>query len=262
MKSTAYWRELSLGVSPRTDCFINGRFAPAASGATFPNVNPATGRTLCNVASGDQEDVDRAVTAARRAFEDGRWQGQSPRDRGKVLIRLADLFESRAEELQLLESLDVGKPIRYTGPVDLTQTVTILRWYGELADKLYDEVAPTGRDAVALITREPVGVVGIITPWNFPMMIAALKLAPALVMGNSVVLKPAEHLHRPRARRSTRPSDPAGPRSRPMPRTSPRRRSPLSSNATCAEWSPAEEGPTFSRPDRARMSKPLPVRSS
>ena len=116
----------------------------------------------------------------------------APRARGQRLIKLADLIVEHADELQLLETLDIGKPIRYTRRVDLEQAQTNYRWFGEAIDKLYDDISPTGPGTIGLITREPVGVVGAITPWNFPMMISAWKLAPALAAGNSVVLKPAE----------------------------------------------------------------------
>jgi acyl-CoA reductase-like NAD-dependent aldehyde dehydrogenase len=147
---------------------------------------------IAEVASGTVDDVDAAVRSARAAFDDGRWSGLAPRDRGQTLVRLAELIESNGEELQLLETLDVGKPVRYSRRVDVAQAVSTYAWYGEAADKLYDEIAPTAPDALGLIRREPVGVVGAVTPWNFPLMINSWKLAPALMAGNSVVLKPAE----------------------------------------------------------------------
>lgn len=171
---------------------IAGQRVASASGKTFDSINPATGAPLTAVAAGEAEDIDRAVRSAREAFEDGRWSQRPPRERGQALIRLAELIEKNAQSLQLMETLDIGKPVRYTGRIDLNQAQYTFRWFGELADKLYDEMAPTRSDVVGLIAREPVGVVGAITPWNFPMMIAAWKLAPALVTGNSVVLKPAE----------------------------------------------------------------------
>jgi acyl-CoA reductase-like NAD-dependent aldehyde dehydrogenase len=186
------WQQAATEVKPRNRCFIDGEWVDAADGATFPAINPATGHPITHVAAGDRADIDRAVAAARTAFDDGRWANLSPRQRGQRLIALADLLIEHADELQLLESLDIGKPIRYTRRVDLEQAQLNYRWFGEAVDKLYDDLAPTGPDAVGLITREPVGVVGAITPWNFPMMINAWKLAPALAAGNSVVLKPAE----------------------------------------------------------------------
>lgn len=192
MTSLAEWTERAATVTPHRRLFIDGDFVDAADGDTFPTVNPATGAAIADVARARETDVDRAVAAARAAFEDGRWRDLTPRQRGQCLIRLADLIEQHAEELQLLETLDVGKPIRYSRRVDVAQAEISYRWYGEAADKLYDDIAPTGPDFVGLITREPVGVVGAVTPWNFPLMINAWKLAPALVAGNSVVLKPAE----------------------------------------------------------------------
>ena len=184
------WQEAAATVAVPSRAFIDGE--PVETNATYPNLNPATGETIAEVASGDVEEIDRAVISARAAFEDERWSGLAPKERGRVLIRLADLIEENAAELQLLETIDIGKPIRYTNVVDVHQAETTYRWYGEAADKLYDEIAPTGKDALGLITREPVGVVGAVTPWNFPLMINAWKLAPALMAGNSVVLKPAE----------------------------------------------------------------------
>ncbi len=185
-------REQVRSLAPRTQCLIDGRFTDAEDGRTFDDVNPATGELTAKVASGGPADVDRAVHAARGAFEDGRWRNMPPRARGQALLRLAELLETHGDELALLETVDIGKPLRYTKRVDLDQAQYTMRWFGELADKLYDFVAPTRHDVRGLITREPLGVVGAITPWNFPMMITAWKIAPALVSGNSVVLKPAE----------------------------------------------------------------------
>jgi 4-guanidinobutyraldehyde dehydrogenase / NAD-dependent aldehyde dehydrogenase len=139
-----------------------------------------------------REDVERAVTAARRAFEDGRWRNQTPVERKKTLIRFAGLIERHAEELALLETLDMGKPIDDALQVDIAAVVRCLNWTGEAVDKVYDEIAPTGRNELGLVTREPLGVVAAIVPWNFPLLMAAWKFAPALAMGNSVILKPSE----------------------------------------------------------------------
>ena len=186
------WRTAANAARIPSDLLIDGTVGPAHDGATFATINPATGEALGVVAEADAPDVDRAVDAARRSFEAGSWSHRAPRDRGSVLMRLARLIEDHAEELQLLETLDVGKPIRYSGRVDVAQASSTFAWYGEAADKVYDEIAPTGPDALGLVTREPVGVVAAVTPWNFPMMISAWKLAPALMAGNSVVHKPAE----------------------------------------------------------------------
>jgi 4-guanidinobutyraldehyde dehydrogenase/NAD-dependent aldehyde dehydrogenase len=189
---TADWhaRARSLHIEPRA--FINGRHVAAASGETFDCVSPIDGRLLASVASCDVADADLAVAAARRAFESGTWRRQPPRERKRVLLRFADLVLQHAEELALLETLDVGKPISDSLAVDIPSAARCIAWYAEAIDKLYDEVAPTGPDALATITREPVGVVGAIVPWNFPLIMAAWKIGPALAAGNSLILKPSE----------------------------------------------------------------------
>jgi len=176
----------------RTDAFIDGAFQPAASGERFATENPATGRALAEIAAGDADDIDGAVRAARRAFDDGRWSRLAPAERKLTLLRFADLLEANLEELALLDSLEAGKPITDCRETDLPETIKTFRWYAEAADKLYDSIAPTGQDALGLIVREPIGVVGAVLPWNFPIMMAAWKAAPALAAGNSMVIKPAE----------------------------------------------------------------------
>ncbi len=192
MTTLEHWQHQASTIAPRNDLLIDGEWSEATSGERFDTINPATGDVITEIARADADDVDRAVAAARSAFADGRWARRSPRERGEALVRLADLIDANAERLQLLETLDVGKPVRYSRRVDVAQASTTFRWYGEAADKVYADLAPTGPDALGLITREPVGVVGAVTPWNFPLMISAWKLAPALVAGNSVVHKPAE----------------------------------------------------------------------
>lgn len=172
--------------------FIDGRFVDAASGKTFANISPRDGQVIAQVASCDAEDVDRAVRAARRAFESGVWRDQSPKARKKVLQRFAALFEANMDELAVLETLDMGKPITESRTIDVNVVLDTLQWYAECPDKLYDEIAPTGPGQLGMITREPIGVVAAVVPWNFPMLMAAWKLAPALATGNSVILKPAE----------------------------------------------------------------------
>jgi acyl-CoA reductase-like NAD-dependent aldehyde dehydrogenase len=176
----------------RTEAFIDGRFGPAADGRTFATVAPRDGRVLAEVARCGAVDVDLAVTAARRAFERGDWARADPRERKRVLLALAELIDGHAEELAQLESADVGHPISDARGVDVVSARNCFAWYAEAIDKVYGEIAPTGEDALALITREPVGVVGAVVPWNYPLIITAWKLAPALATGNSVVLKPAE----------------------------------------------------------------------
>jgi acyl-CoA reductase-like NAD-dependent aldehyde dehydrogenase len=144
------------------------------------------------VARGHAPDVDAAVRSARAAFDDRRWAGKSPAVRKKILQRFADKILAAKEELALLETLDMGKPIQYSLGVDVPSTARCIAWYAEAVDKVYDEIAPTGDNALALITREAMGVIGVIVPWNYPMIMAAWKLGPALAAGNSVVLKPSE----------------------------------------------------------------------
>jgi gamma-glutamyl-gamma-aminobutyraldehyde dehydrogenase len=176
----------------RTDAFIDGAFRHALSGARFTTENPATGQPLAEVAAGDAADIDLAVRAARGAFEDGRWSRRSPADRKAALLRFADLLEANLEELAMLDSLEAGKPITDCRDVDVPDAIRTFRWFAEAIDKVFDAVAPTGPDALGLIVREPIGVVGAVVPWNFPLLMATWKLAPALAAGNSVIVKPAE----------------------------------------------------------------------
>ncbi len=179
-------------IAIKGQAFIDGRFVDAASGETFDDISPRDGKAIARVAAGDAEDVDRAVKAGRRAFEAGVWRDRSPKERKKVLQRFAALFEKHMDELAVLETLDMGKPVSESRNIDVNVVLDTLQWYAECPDKLYDEIAPTGPGQLAMITREPIGVVGAVVPWNFPMLMATWKFAPALAMGNSVVLKPAE----------------------------------------------------------------------
>ena len=171
---------------------INGKRVAASSGAVFDCVSPVDGRVLTQVARCAEADIDVAVKAARAAFDDRRWCGLPPAQRKRIMIRFADLLVQHADELALTETWDMGKPVKYAKAVDVNAAANCLRWYGEAVDKVYDEIAPTADTALALITREPVGVVGVIVPWNYPMIMASWKIAPALAAGNSVVLKPSE----------------------------------------------------------------------
>jgi acyl-CoA reductase-like NAD-dependent aldehyde dehydrogenase len=186
------WRTRARAVRPHSLALINGALVPARSGETFECISPIDGRTLTSVAACDRADVDLAVAAARACFERQEWAGQSPAARKRVLLRFADRIEAATQELALLETLDVGKPISDSLGVDVPATVRCMRWYAEAIDKVYDQVAPTAAHTLALITREPVGVVGAIVPWNFPMIMAAWKIAPVLAAGNSLLLKPSE----------------------------------------------------------------------
>jgi acyl-CoA reductase-like NAD-dependent aldehyde dehydrogenase len=186
------WHDRARTLEFRTQAFIDGRYRDAASGATFDCINPATGKLLARVAAGDQEDIDRAVTSARAAFRKGVWANLAPAKRKKVLLRFAATILEHAEELALLETLDMGKPIADSLKIDIPGAARCIQWYAEAIDKVYDQVAPTPREALALITREPLGVVGAIVPWNFPLLMAAWKMGPILASGNSLVLKPSE----------------------------------------------------------------------
>ncbi len=186
------WHERAATIAPRTEAFIDGKYVPAASGATFDSINPATGKSIARVASCDATDVELAVASARRAFEAGHWSRRAPAARKKVLLRFAELIRKHREELALTETLDMGKPIVDSLKVDIPAAANCIAWYAEAIDKVYDEVAPTSYETLALITREPSGVVAAIVPWNFPLLMASWKLGPALATGNSVVLKPSE----------------------------------------------------------------------
>ena len=172
--------------------FINGKRVNAADGATFDCFSPIDSRKLADVASCKSADVDLAVTAARSAFNDRRWVGLPPKERKQTMIKFAELILENREELALLETLDMGKPITASFNVDVASAANTIRWFGEAIDKVYDEIAPTADHTLAMITREPIGVVAAIVPWNYPIAMAAWKIAPALASGNSVVLKPSE----------------------------------------------------------------------
>jgi gamma-glutamyl-gamma-aminobutyraldehyde dehydrogenase/4-guanidinobutyraldehyde dehydrogenase/NAD-dependent aldehyde dehydrogenase len=190
--STTQWHERAGELTMDGRAFIDGERVDARSGARFDCMSPVDGRKLAEVARCDGTDVDAAVAAARAAFEDRRWAGKAPAERKKILIRFADLMLANRDALALLETLDMGKPIRYSRSVDVPAAQNCIRWYGEAIDKVYDQIAPTADNSLALITREPVGVVAAIVPWNYPMLMASWKIGPALAAGNSLVLKPSE----------------------------------------------------------------------
>lgn len=173
-----------------TKAFINGQDVPALSGRTVACINPANNLSLADIADCGPEDADLAASIARQTFESGSWSKQPPAARKKVLLRWAELLEQHSEELALLESLDAGKPISDTLNVDVPGAITTIRWTAEAIDKVYEQIAPTGEDCLALVTRLPLGVILAIVPWNFPLSTTAWKLAPALATGNSVILKP------------------------------------------------------------------------
>lgn len=186
------WKSRAAALSLRGQAFINGTFVDAVSGRTFDSINPATGAVLASVAQCDAIDVDLAVAAARRSFEAGSWSRMAPADRKAVLLKLADLIRANLEEMALLDSLDMGKLVSDAVTIDAPGSAHFFQWYAEAIDKIYDEIAPTGPGDLALVSRVPLGVVGAVTPWNFPLDMATWKSAAALAAGNSVVLKPAE----------------------------------------------------------------------
>ena len=188
----AAWETLSHSLRPEGRAIINGQLRAALSGRTFDAMSPIDGRVIGAVARCEAADVDAAVAAARTTFASGVWRHIEPQQRKRVLLRFAELIRGDLERLALLETLDVGKPIRDSLSSDVPAAAACIAYYAEFADKLYDEIAPTGPNDLAMIRREPLGVIAAIVPWNYPLVIAAWKLGPALLSGNSVVLKPAE----------------------------------------------------------------------
>lgn len=189
--TTEEYKAIAAGLTFPTLAFIDGGFRPALSGKTFTTTNPTTGEPLAEIAACGPEDVDLAVTAARAAFEDGRWSKLHPGERKETLLRLAALMQEHARELAVLESLDAGKTIFDCETVDVPETIHVIKWHAELIDKIYDQVSPASDNHIAMVVREPVGVVGLVLPWNFPLLMLAWKIGPALAAGCSVVLKPA-----------------------------------------------------------------------
>ncbi|SEF85231.1 aldehyde dehydrogenase [Marinobacterium lutimaris] len=171
--------------------FVDGEFRPSVSGETFQSINPATGQVLANIASCNADDVDFAVAKAREAFDDGRWSKMHPGERKAVLLQLCKLVEENQHELAVMESLDSGKPIHDCETIDIPEFIHTLSWHAELIDKIYDQTAPVGSGAISMVVREPIGVVGAVLPWNFPLLMLAWKIAPALAAGCSMVIKPA-----------------------------------------------------------------------
>ncbi|MCO7513997.1 aldehyde dehydrogenase [Pseudomonas guariconensis] len=192
MHTLSDWQQRAARQSFIDTALIDGRPVAARSGVTFEAINPATNQLLAQVAACGEAEIDQAVRVARRAFEQGPWARMAPTARKRVLLRLAELMLAHREELALLDSLNMGKPVMDAYNIDVPGAANVFAWYGEALDKLYDQVAPTAADALATITREALGVVGAVVPWNFPLDMAAWKVAPALAAGNSVVLKPAE----------------------------------------------------------------------
>jgi gamma-glutamyl-gamma-aminobutyraldehyde dehydrogenase len=187
-----YFQSISNKLSYPTQAFVNGQFVDAISKKTFETINPARKVLLAKVASCDKEDLELAVSHAKLAFDQGSWSKMAPSSRKAIMQQWANLIKAHAHELAVLESLDSGKPITDCLNGDVEETKACLAWYGEAIDKLYDQIAPSGSEVQSLIVREPVGVVGAVLPWNFPMLMMAWKIGPALAAGNSVIVKPAE----------------------------------------------------------------------
>ena len=191
-RDRAAWAAAAQALAIEGRALIDGRLEGARGGQSFDDVSPIDGRVIARVARCGAEDIDVAVVSARAAFERGDWRRTDPAQRKRVLLRWAELMRADLERLAILETLDVGKPILNSVRVDVPFAADCIAYYAEFADKLYDEVAPTAPNELALIRREPLGVIGAIVPWNYPLIISAWKLGPALLAGNSVVLKPAE----------------------------------------------------------------------
>jgi gamma-glutamyl-gamma-aminobutyraldehyde dehydrogenase len=189
--TTEAYEKMAKGMLLPSRIFVNGRFETAKSGKTMDTVNPATGKFLCSIPYCGQKDVDLAVVAARKTFESGVWSRMHPGERKKIFLRFVELMRKNMVELAVLESIDSGKPIRECLLTDLPETLECLEWHAELADKEYGSTSPSGDGHLGLIVREPIGVVACVLPWNFPLMMVGWKLGPAIVEGNSVILKPS-----------------------------------------------------------------------
>lgn len=185
------WLMRSKDLNIKSGLFIDGTFTDSTSGERFDTINPATGEVIAEIVKGGEVDVQRAVASAKAAWNKGDWRHMAPRTRMVVLNRLADLIEENAEELALMESLDMGKPIRDAVSFDVPEVAMTFRYYAECLDKIEGSVTHTAPEVMHLILREPLGVVGAITPWNYPLLMAVWKVAPALAAGNCLVLKPA-----------------------------------------------------------------------
>ena len=191
-KTKAEWEKLSSNLNFNNEAFIDGKFVKAQSEKTFDCFNPSNGKLLTKVSSCDETDVDRAVKSCRKAFDNGHWSRMSPTERKKILLKLSDLILKNHDELALLDSMDMGKTVSDAFTYDIPGAADLLSWNAEAIDKIMDEIAPTEKNNLAMIRRVPLGVVGAVVPWNYPLDMAMWKCAPALATGNSIILKPAE----------------------------------------------------------------------
>ena len=192
VKTKAEWEKLSSNLNFNNEAFIDGKFVKAQSEKTFDCFNPSNGKLLTKVSSCDETDVDSAVKSCRKAFDNGHWSRMSPSERKKILLKLSDLILKNHNELALLDSMDMGKTVSDAFTYDIPGAADLLSWNAEAIDKIMDEVAPTEKNNLAMIRRVPLGVVGAVVPWNYPLDMAMWKCAPALATGNSIILKPAE----------------------------------------------------------------------
>ena len=190
--SRDHWQKALDAAKLNGRMFIDGAYQDAADGTTFVHTRPMDGQPGGTFARGKSADIDRAVAAARKAFEQGTWRHKEPAEKKRIMLRWAELMRAHREELALLETIDVGKPVMASLNVDVALAANCIQYYGEMCDKLYDEIAPTGPNDRAIVRKVPIGVIGAITPWNYPLIIDSWKLGPAIAAGNSVVLKPAE----------------------------------------------------------------------
>lgn len=190
--SAAEYAQIAKNLKFPTQAFIDWKFQPSVSGNTFTTTNPATGEVLAEITACNEQDVNIAVANAKTAFEDGRWSKLSPNQRKHILLNFADLLEKNTVELAVMESLDSGKPISECQLTDVPEMIHTIRWHAELIDKIYDSTAPVGSDTLSIVVREAIGVVGLVLPWNFPLLMLAWKIGPALAAGCSVVVKPAK----------------------------------------------------------------------
>lgn len=190
--SKSFWAEQRAALKFRTDHFIHGEFVPSIDGTRFTTVNPANGEVIAEIARGKAADLDKAVASARATFKSGIWSKAAPRDRAAVIERFAKLIEDHAVEFALLDTVDMGKPVMDMMNIDIPGSVANIKFFAETIDKIEGAVTATATDVFHYILRQPLGVVGLIVPWNYPLMMAAWKLGPALATGNSVILKPAE----------------------------------------------------------------------
>ena len=192
MSTTENYEKIAGNLKIETRPFIDGKYVDPIDGNSFEKINPATGEIIANVAKCNEKDVQKAVDAARKSFNSGAWSKCSPEDRKEALLKLAELIRANSEEMSVLESLDSGKTITDCLNEVGGEVPNFFQWYGELIDKTFGKVVPTGQDVSSFIVKEPIGVVGLVVPWNFPLLMAAWKAAPALAAGCSVILKPAE----------------------------------------------------------------------